>query len=196
MAAPADPSSAGSHADDLELARRCARGDIDAQRVFVDRLGSLVYSICARSGLGTPDRDDVAQQIMLDAFRALDRYRGTSRLTTWIYPLALRRVADYFRSPQRRDVPCGSPGDDTFPAPPPPSGTLAPDEQAVRSDERRRVRGAVERMARPERDVLLAYYLGQMSVLEISRALGIPEGTVKSRLHRARRALRQELGQP
>ena len=81
-------------------------------------VGALVYSICGRSGIAGPDREDVAQQIMLDAFRALPRYRGTSRLSTWIYSLALRRVADHFRSPQRRDVPSGSPGDDTFPPSP------------------------------------------------------------------------------
>ena len=52
--------------------------------------------------------------ILLDAFRALPCYQGTSRLSTWIYSLSLRRVADHFRSPQRRDVPSGWPGDDRF----------------------------------------------------------------------------------
>jgi RNA polymerase sigma-70 factor (ECF subfamily) len=196
MAARADPSSGGSHEADLELARRCERGDVDAQRLFVDRCGSLVYSVCARSGIGGPDREDVAQQIMLDAFRALPRYRGTSRLTTWVYSLALRRVADHFRSPQRRDVACGSPGDDTFPASPSAPSALAPDEQAARREESRRVTRAVERVAKPEREILLAYYLAEMSVAEISTAFDIPEGTVKTRLHRARQALRNILGEP
>ena len=49
-------------------------------------------------------------------------------------------------------------------------------------------------VAEPERAVLLAYYLGEMSVAEISRTLEIPEGTVKTRLHRGRQMLRKELG--
>ncbi len=196
MAPQPDALSGRCHDEDLELARRCGSGDVDAQRAFVDRCGALVYSICARSGIVGPDREDVAQQIMLDAFRALPRYRGTSRLSTWIYSLALRRVADHFRSPQRRDVPSGSPGDDTFPPSPSTPGTLAPDEQAVRRDEGQRVSRAVARVAEPERAVLLAYYLGEMSVAEISRTLGIPEGTVKTRLHRGRQALRKALGAP
>jgi RNA polymerase sigma-70 factor (ECF subfamily) len=51
-------------------------------------------------------------------------------------------------------------------------------------------------MAEPERSVVLAYYLGEMSVTEISRALSMPEGTVKTRLHRGRQALRKELMVP
>jgi RNA polymerase sigma-70 factor (ECF subfamily) len=136
----------------------------------------------------------VAQQVLLDAFRALPRYRGMSRLSTWIYSLALRRVADHFRSPKRREVPSGWPGDDSFPAPKSTAGVLAPDEQAVRRDEDRRVNRALARAAEPERAVLLAYYLGEMSVSEISRTLEIPEGTVKTRLHRGRQMLRKELG--
>jgi RNA polymerase sigma-70 factor, ECF subfamily len=194
--APKPDLPAGCHDEDLQLARRCEGGDADAERAFVDRVGPLVYSVCARSGIVGPDREDVAQQVMLDAFRSLSRYRGTSRLSTWVYSLALRRVADHFRSPQRRDVPSGGPGDDTFPPSPPAPGVLAPDEQAARREEADRVRRAVARVAEPERAVLLAYYLGEMSVTEISRTLGIPEGTVKTRLHRGRHAMRKELGTP
>jgi RNA polymerase sigma-70 factor (ECF subfamily) len=178
----------------VELARRCERGDDDAQRSFVDRFGSLVYSICGRGGIAGPDRDDVAQQILMDAFRALPCYRGASRLSTWIYSLSLRRVADHFRSPQRRDVASGWPGDETFPAAPP--NALAPDEHVVKAEQGERLRRAVSRLPEPERSVILAYYLGEMSVTEVSRALNMPEGTVKTRLHRARQALRKELVAP
>ena len=53
---------------------------------------------------------------------------------------------------------------------------------------------ALARVSEPERAVLLGYYLGEMSVSEISRTLEIPEGTVKTRLHRGRQMLREELG--
>src|SRR5688572_11093361 len=195
MAATPDPLS-GRHDEDLELARRCSGGDVEAQRAFVDRFASLVYSVCAHSGLTGPDREDVSQQVMLDVFRALPRYRGVSRLSTWIYSLALRRVADHFRSPHRREVPSGSPGDETFPPSPPTAAILAPEEQAVRREVDWRMSQAVARLAQPERAVVLAYYLGEMPVAEIARALGIPEGTVKTRLHRGRRMLRKELGVP
>jgi RNA polymerase sigma-70 factor (ECF subfamily) len=186
MTRTTDPAGHRCHEGDLELARRCGRGDEDAHRSFVDRFGSLVYSICGRSGIEGPDRDDVAQQILLDAFRALPCYQGTARLSTWIYSLSLRRVADHFRSPQRRDVASGWPGDETFPPSPPASSAHAPDE----------LRRAISRLPAPERAVVLAYYLGEMSVTEISRALDMPAGTVKTRLHRGRQALRKELTLP
>jgi RNA polymerase sigma-70 factor (ECF subfamily) len=196
MAPTSDPAGGRRHEGDLDLARRCERGDEDAQRTFVDRFGSLVYSICGRSGIAATDRDDVAQQILLDAFRALSCYRGASRLSTWIYSLSLRRVADHFRSPQRRDVASGWPGDETFPPSPATPGAQAPDEQLVRADEAERVQRAVSRLPEPERSVVLAYYLGEMSVAEIARALTMPVGTVKTRLHRGRQALRKELMVP
>jgi len=196
MARTSDSAGERCHEQDLELARRCRRGDEDAQRSFVDRFGSLVYSICGRRGIAGPDRDDVAQQILLDAFRALPWYRGTSRLSTWIYSLSLRRVADHFRSPQRRDVASGSPGDDTFPPSPTSSRDQAPDEQVLRAEEGERLRQAVSRLPEPERSVVLAYYLGEMSVAEIADTLNMPKGTVKTRLHRGRHALRKELMGP
>ena len=193
MALTPDPVGGRCHDEDLDLARRCGRGDEDPQRSFVDRFGYLVYSICGRSGIEGPDRDDVAQQIMVDAFRALPCYQGASRLSTWIYSLLLRRVADHFRSPQRRDVASRWPGDDTFPPTPTTSSAQAPDEQVVKAEETGRLRRAVSGLAEPERSVVLAYYLGEMSVTEISRALNMPVGTVKTRLHRGRQALRKEL---
>lgn len=193
MAPAPDPPSAPCHDDDLELARRCGRGDADAQRAFVDRFGALVYSVCAHSGLAGADRDDVSQQVMLDAFRGLPSYKGVSRLSTWIYSLALRRVSDHFRSPHRRELPLGAPGDETFPQLPAPASVPAPDAQAVLRCEDRRVSRALARLPPRERAVLLAYYLGEMPVAEIAAALGVPENTVKTRLHRGRLALRKEL---
>jgi len=195
MARPREPVG-GRHDADLELARRCGCGDEDAQRSFVDRFGSLVYSICGRSGIAGPDRDDVAQQILLDAYRALPGYLGASRLSTWIYSLAVRRVADHFRSSDRRVVASGWPGDDTFPSSAATSSADGADEQIGKAQECQRVRRAVARLAEPERSVVLAYYLGEMSVSEISRTLNIPPGTVKTRLHRGRQALRKELSAP
>ena len=70
------------------------------------------------------------------------------------------------------------------------------DEQDVKAEEGERLRRAVSCLAEPERSVVLAYYLGEMSVTEIARALNMPEGTVKTRLHRGRQALRKELMVP
>lgn len=171
---------------DLELSRCCVAGDPRAQRSFVDRFSPLVYSLCTRSGLPTQEAEDVCQDVLLDAFRSLPRFRGESRLSTWVYVLARRRLADYFRSPQRRDVPHGVPGDGTFPDAP--AGALQ--DSRVEGN---RLTEALERLGEPMRAILLAYYLGEMSVAEIARVFRLPSGTVKTHLHRGRLALRKDL---
>lgn len=184
---------ADSREEDLELARLCVSGDEHAQRSFVDRFSPLVFSLCARSGLPSHEAEDVCQDVFLDVFRSLPGFRGEARLSTWLYVLAHRRLADYFRSPQRRHVPSGIPGDDTFPDAPWALVLETAATQSAQSPDGRRLTEALARLGEPERAILLAYYLGEMSVAEIARVFRLPTGTVKTHLHRGRLALRKEL---
>jgi RNA polymerase sigma-70 factor, ECF subfamily len=180
-------------AADLDLVRRCRAGDSGAQREFVRRFTSLVWSLCLRAGLREGEAEDVCQEVFWKAFDALPRYRGESRLSTWIYTVAQRRIVDYRRSPARRQVPSGAPGDPTFPEPVDPPHP-SPEGEALLSERRERVRDALSGLGEPARSVLVAYYLGETPVTEIARSLGMPEGTVKTHLHRGRKALRERLG--
>ncbi len=91
---------------DEQLAHQCVQGDELAWRDFVDRYTPMVYSLCIHAGLGPMDAEDVCQEAMLSALRSLGTYRGC-RLSTWLYRITRRRLADHFRSPQRRLVPIG-----------------------------------------------------------------------------------------
>ncbi len=188
--APGDRKGAAT--DELELVRRCLIGDGAAQRELVRRYTPLVWSVCSRSGLACPEAEDVTQEVFWSAFLALARYRGECRLSTFFYTLALRRMADYHRSPARRQLPSGMPSSPEFP-PLAAAGGASPEMEAVRGQRRDRVRAALEALAEPARSVLTAYYVGELPVAEIARTLDIPEGTVKSHLHRGRRALREKL---
>ena len=178
-------------AADQELARRALQGDAEAQRELVRRMTPLIWSLCRRSGLSPTEAEDVSQQVFMSALDALPRFRGECRLSTWFSTLTLRRASDYRRAPARRDIPSGDPSDAHFPvriesAPSPEANATA----AQRAD---RVRCALERLGEPARSVLVAYYLGELPVLEIARMLDMPEGTVKTHLHRGRQTLRQQL---
>jgi RNA polymerase sigma factor (sigma-70 family) len=176
-----------------ELVRRCLVGDGAAQREFVQRYTGLVWSLCRRAGLPDGDADDVCQEIFWKAFAALPQYRGDARLSTWLCTLALRRIVDYRRSPARRQIASGSPSDPGFPEPTSPRGP-SPERQVLEAERRARVRQALDGMDEPARSVLMAYYLGEVPVAEIARTLRMPEGTVKTHLHRGRQALRGRLG--
>ncbi len=166
-------------------------GDEGAWRELVDRHGPLVYSVCLSSGLSATDAEDVSQEVMLSAFRSLPSFGGC-RLSTWLYRIARRRLADHFRSPRRREVASGLPGDPYCPDTQPASG---PDPQAhfIEGLERDRLAAALTDLGEPTRSVMLAYYGGEMAVLEIARDHGLPENTVKSYLRRGRLALRERL---
>jgi RNA polymerase sigma-70 factor (ECF subfamily) len=177
---------------DRELARRCVRGELDAQRELVRQYSGLLWSLCLRSGLQRADAEDVCQEVLVNAFRALPRYRGDARLSTWLSTLTLRRIADYRRSPARRQAPSGAPSDEGFPTLPS-EPSQSPEHKASESQRGERVREAIARLPDPARSVLVAYYLGEVPVTEIARTFGLPEGTVKTHLHRGRQALRQHL---
>jgi RNA polymerase sigma-70 factor (ECF subfamily) len=158
----------------------------------VRRYTPLVWSVCGRLGLPRAEAEDVAQEVFWSAFLALPRYRGECRLSTWFYTLALRRIVDYQRSPARRHVPSGMPSGREFP-PVGDAGLASPETEAVEGQRRDRVRAALDGLAEPARSILLAYYVGELPVGDIACTFEIPEGTVKSHLHRGRRTLREKL---
>jgi len=184
---------ATDHEDDRALVQACLAGEDQAQRDLVHRFTPLVFSACHRSGLPDQDAEDVCQQVLLDVLRALPGYRGRARLSTWIFTVASRRIADYFRSPERRHIPSGGPGDATFPDDPG-GARPGPEEATMQRTEEGRLIDALRRLGHPAGLILVSYYLGEMPVREIARALKLPEGTVKTHLHRGRQALRDELG--
>ena len=181
----------GRRAADRKLARRALQGDAEAQRELVRRMTPLIWSLCRQSRLSPTDAEDVSQQVFMSALDALPRFRGECRLSTWFSTLTLRRASDYRRAPARRDIPSGDPSDAHFPVPIEPAPS--PEANATAAQRADRVRCALERLGEPARSVLVAYYLGELPVLEIVRMLDMPEGTVKTHLHRGRQTLRQQL---
>jgi RNA polymerase sigma-70 factor (ECF subfamily) len=144
-------------------------------------------------GLRSSEAEDICQEVLLSALRSLRSYRDC-RLSTWLYRITRRRIADHFRAPGRRDVAFGSPGDPTFP-----DAVLAghreseaPLAGALECD---RLRQEIAGLDDPTRAILLAYYVGEVPVREIALDLRMPENTVKSHLRRGRMLLRVRIGE-
>ena len=177
-------------AQDAALARRCLAGDEIAWRELVDRHSPHVYSLCLATGLSASEAEDVCQEVLLSVLRGLRGYRGC-RLSTWVYRITRRRIADHFRAPGRRDVALGLPGDATFPEALPAGPDVS--AEAARASECDRLRREVAGLDEPGRSILLAYYVGEVPVREIALDWGMPENTVKSHLRRGRMLLRARL---
>ncbi len=177
-------------AQDAALARRCLAGDEAAWRDLVDRYGPRVLSVCLASGLRPSEAEDVCQEVMLSTLRSLQGYGGC-RLSTWLYRITRRRIADHLRSRSRRDVALGFPGDPGFPNLD--AGPGVPADCVTRGPLYRELREELARLPEPTRAVLIAYHVGEVPVREIAFELGMPENTVKSHLRRGRRAVRARL---
>jgi len=173
---------AAGDSPDIELVSMVASGDVVALRHLYDRhAGWLLVRLTRRCS----DRaviDEVLQDTFLSVWRSADRYRGDGAVAAWIWGIAVRRLVDSFR---RRPQPNWSLEEQ----PTEPSA----EEMVLVGLEHGDLAGALERLSPELRAVLRATILDGLTTREAALVLGIPAGTVKSRMVRARRELRQAL---
>lgn len=163
--------------------RRAQAGDADALRVWVETYQDRVFAYVGRM-LGRRDPamvEDVCQECFLRALRALPRFdpSGPARLSTWLLTIATRLCLDQLRRPIRSE-----PLVDEAVVPP-----TAEDHVLAA-----RVEVAIADLSPDLRATLVLRAVAELSVAETSAVLGVDEGTVKSRLSRARARLRETLG--
>jgi RNA polymerase sigma-70 factor, ECF subfamily len=178
------------------LVEECRRGDPNAFSRLVGIHEGLVYNLAARL-LGDPEEaKDVSQDVFLQVYRMLPRFEGRSTLKTWIYRIVVNQCRNRQRWWRRRRRDKALPLEELTASE---SVQLAapraecPEEEVARRENSARVQAALLRLSLDHRAVLLLREVEELSGAEIAQALGVAEGTVKSRLARARDALRAAL---
>ena len=165
--------------DDL-LVVRCQLGEREALADLVRRWHPTVHGFVRRM-VGPAAADDVTQEVWIAILRALPRLQDTSRFSTWLFTIARRAVADRLRAEYRhREV-----GLQVDPA--------EPDDEGDAAVDRVDVDAALSALPAREREVLVLVYLYDLDLATCAEICRIPVGTVKSRLFRARRMLREGL---
>ncbi|MEL6342436.1 MAG: sigma-70 family RNA polymerase sigma factor [Myxococcota bacterium] len=150
------------------------------------RYASDVLSWVIRLGGPDIDAEDTAQEVFIVALRSASRFRGDSRVSTWLFGITRRVLANARRRARiRRFI-----GLSQIPEPVHPDTT---DEVVARHRKRRAVQRALNRLSEKHRAVLVLADMEERTAPEISEMLSIPEGTVYSRLHAARRAFKKAL---
>jgi len=165
-----------------------ARSDDDALAELYDRYGRSAYALALRILRDPVLAQDAVQDAFLTAWRtapSFDRARGAP--ATWLMTLVHRRAVDVVRREDRRRA---SPLEDA-----PVASGDATDEAVELRDERLRVRAALEVLTPAEREALELAYYGGLSQSEIAERLGVPLGTVKSRMFAGLAKLRDALGE-
>lgn len=166
------------------LALRCRRGDAEALAALVREYNDRLLYYIRRLVDTEDDAWDVLQQTWLGVFRGIRALRDHGRLTPWLYRVARNTAVSHLRRRFTDDAICGSETD---------LDAVEADDPAVL--DAMAVHEALGRLSVAHREVLVLYFLEDLSVAEIAQVVGAPPGTVKSRLHYARRALRVALGE-
>ena len=177
------------------LVHRCALGDEDACGELVDEHERMVYQLGLHL-LGDHDEAlDLSQEVFLRVFRTIHRFRGQSTLRTWIYRIAVNQCHNRRRFWRRRGRDRETPLEDGILAP-----AIAgerrpatPYDETLRLERARQVQAALLELRFEHRSVLVLREVEGLTCEEVAAALGVPEGTVKSRLSRAREAMRRKL---
>jgi len=171
---------------DLALVERALAGESAAFGELVGRFQRLVASIAWRYGVPRNDIEDAVSEVFVKVYENLRRFRPDHPFATWLYRLAVNHVIDRGRRLAREQRRAELPEGLADPAP-------DPLEQAATTEDARRVRRALADLPSHYREALFLVYVEGFKLDEVSRSLGVPLGTVKTRLMRGRHALRRAL---
>lgn len=174
---------------DAELARRCRGGDEGAWTALVERFTPLVYRLAVRMLRDGAEAEDVSQEVFLRMHRSFDRYDPTRPLAPWVartaYHASLRRL----ERAGGRDV---TVGEDVLRAVPD-DRAPSPEDGAATGESTALVLRALHELPAQDRALLDLRYREGLSDTEVAEATGMPVNTVKTRIFRARRRLREWL---
>jgi RNA polymerase sigma-70 factor (ECF subfamily) len=168
-----------------QLLQRCASGDREAQREAYRRYADQVYRT-ALHVLGQPvDAEDALQDVFLRLFSAAPRFRGQSKVSTWLYRVTVNHCLNLLKRARSRPVALPEDAAEELVADP----AQVPDQTAARREEQTTARAFLARLAERDRVILVLREIEELSYREIADVLGVAEGTVMSRLSRARERL-------
>ena len=184
-----------SAASEQQLLERCRAGDTTAFDEIVAQHQNRVFNLCYWVLNDHEAAADAAQDAFVRAFRAIGSFRGEAAFSTWLHRIAVNVALNAARSRRHAPVPFSTlENDETGSRPPEPVEPVDnPQEILNRRERRRAVHCALAELPEHHRFVLVLFDIEGYSYEEIAELLELPLGTVKSRLNRARLALRDKL---
>lgn len=172
---------------DKELVVRCLQGDQEAFRSLFDRFFDELYRTAFVLMKSPADADDAVQETFIRAFQSLHTYDLDRPFRPWIHRILLNVCKDVWKRRRWLFIPL----DYAYNV----RDQHAPDPEAhvIHDEELNRLAQAIRELSPKHQAVVALYFLNEMRIADVAEVVGIPEGTVKSRLHHAVRALRKRL---
>lgn len=190
------PAPTAADLRERQLIDRAKKGDAEAFNELMAAYSRTVFNIGLQMLHDRDDAGDMTQETMIKVYRALPRFRGDSAFSTWVYRIMVNTCRDFLRSASRRketpfsdfcdedeDQPLFETADD--------SGQ--PERLYIEGEDERYLRQLISELKPAYRLAVTLRELGGLSYQEIAAAQGVSVGTVKSRLSRARSALRERV---
>jgi len=197
--APGSPSTTTSPTDE-ELVVRARAKDFAAFEELLDRYEDKVFRLAYRFVRNETEAQEILQDTFLSIWRKLDTFKGDAQFSSWVYRVAANTALMRLRAQRRHpeisteELPSGY-LDRLGPLPPPGENwSKRPDDQLQSEELRRHIQAAVDALPELYRAVFLIRDVEGLSTEETAEVLGISIPTVKTRLHRARIALRDAIG--
>jgi RNA polymerase sigma-70 factor (ECF subfamily) len=178
--------------DDRRLIAECLGGQRDAFGELVSRYQARLYNAALRLVQSPDDAADVVQDTFLSAFLALHTFKGDAEFFTWLYRIAFNTAISFKRKKRPAVSLEANKGENSI-DPDDPSEYVRPGAELERTEDERQLTDAIARLSAEHREVLLLKDIEGLKYEDIAELLGVPIGTVRSRLHRARLELRELL---
>jgi len=171
------------------LLRRAQGGDPEAFERLMEPLEQLVWRVCWHYTGSREAAEDCGQEAMIRIWRNMANYRGECALESWVYRIAANCCMDWLRKKKRDQSvsmePLAEQGFD------PADDAPGTEEQVIAKDERQRLREAIAHLPEDQQEALILTQLEKVPYEEAAQALGVSEGTVKSRVNRAKARLKE-----
>ncbi|HEY8297227.1 MAG TPA: sigma-70 family RNA polymerase sigma factor [Candidatus Baltobacteraceae bacterium] len=172
--------------DDTELVAATLAGNSEAFGTLVERYDRAVYHLAYRTMHDPEEARDVTQEAFFKAYRSLRTFKAGAKFSTWIFSIAYHACCDRLARRKRYSNEALPERADSGPT---------PEQSAIASDEARRLRSAIAALPEKYRTVITLYHLQGKQYDEIAEVLGLPMGTVKTHLFRAKEQLRRILNE-
>lgn len=185
-----------SDIDEARLIRRLRRRDERAFTEMVRTYQDRVFALCVRMLGDRAEAEDVSQEVFVTVFKSIDSFRGDARFSTWLYRVTANHCKNRIKYLARRHHRAKQDIDDTREsdiARPMTDPHPRPDRAAEGAQMERIIRAALTEIDEDHRVVIILRDIEHLSYGEIAEILEVAEGTVKSRLFRARTALKQRI---
>lgn len=176
------------------IIRRCKNRDADAFALLVDRYQSRVYGFVRRMVRHVDDAEDISQEVFVKAFQNIERFDGRASVSTWLFKIAsnlcIDRARRKDRRPEQMQLTTGESDQTEFDLP---DSTYDPHDAAVIGEMEKAIEASIASLSEKLKPVLLLHDMEGLSYGEIAGVVGVPVGTVKSRLFLARAHLQAAL---